>query len=129
MLEAPDGRAALALLATASVDLISSDEMMPGLSGTELFEAVRARPGPRVPFLLRARPRRAHPLPQSERADGPDAAAFIREARLDEARRLLETPAYATVAEVAFAVGFDDAHYFGKVFVKRFGKRAGEVGR
>ena len=48
----------------------------------------------------------------------------MREVRLDAARRLLETRAYATVAEVAYAAGFDDARYFGKAFLRRFGKRA-----
>ncbi len=261
VLEAADGRAALALLATESVDLISSDEMMPGMSGIELFEALRAQSaaGPRVPFLLltaRADPQhrmlalelgvddylhkpfaprellaRVHNLLTNYRerqrwtegmegvrsevrgarsADGSETetaspltsdlalgtshlapstsylesgtselipladqellrrlrerlesaladsefdpttlaglldvsertlyrklkeltgltpAAYLRELRLERARQLLEARTTRTVAEVAYAVGFDDPQYFAKVFLKRYGKRASE---
>jgi signal transduction histidine kinase/AraC-like DNA-binding protein/DNA-binding NarL/FixJ family response regulator/tetratricopeptide (TPR) repeat protein len=257
VVEAADGRAALALLATESIDLISSDEMMPGMSGTELLTALRGqpRPGPRIPFLLlTARADPQHRLlalelgvddylqkPFSPRellarvfnlltnyherqrwllaeageptspafsddepveppapvpgARGPHApgvavlepptrplegslpladqallqrlreiaethlsdasldaaqlikalglsertfyrklkeltgltpAAYLRDVRLARARQLLEDRAYQTVAEVAFAVGFEDAHYFSKVFLKHYGKRASE---
>jgi AraC-like DNA-binding protein len=53
-------------------------------------------------------------------------AAYLRDARLARARQLLEARAYQTVAEVAFAVGFEDAHYFSKVFLKHYGKRPSE---
>ncbi|MBC7448043.1 MAG: AraC family transcriptional regulator [Hymenobacteraceae bacterium] len=53
-------------------------------------------------------------------------AAYLREVRLERARQLLEARTTQTVAEIACAVGFEDAQYFGKVFFKRYGKRASE---
>jgi two-component system chemotaxis response regulator CheY len=44
ILEAPDGPAALALLATASVDLIISDIHMPEMNGIELTQRIRQMP-------------------------------------------------------------------------------------
>jgi DNA-binding response OmpR family regulator len=53
-------------------------------------------------------------------------AAYLREVRLEHARQLLERRAMQTVAEVAYAVGFDNPGYFATVFLKRYGKRATE---
>ena len=47
---------------------------------------------------------------------------FIREIRLQKALELLELKKYNTVAEVVYAVGFENQSYFGKLFKKRFGK-------
>ena len=51
---------------------------------------------------------------------------FIREIKLQKALLLLENRAKTTIAEVAYAVGFDTPEYFSKVYEKRFGKRPGE---
>ena len=53
---------------------------------------------------------------------------FIKEIRLQQARQLLESRQFATVAEVGYEVGFSDPGYFTKVYFKRFGKRPSEVG-
>lgn len=53
-------------------------------------------------------------------------AAWLREVRLDQARRLLESRSTRTVAEVAYDVGFTNPDYFGQVYYKRFGKRPSE---
>ncbi len=52
---------------------------------------------------------------------------FIKEIRLQQARQLLESRQFSTVAEVGYEVGFADPGYFSKVYQKRFGKRPSEV--
>lgn len=47
---------------------------------------------------------------------------YILEVRLQKARHLLQYRAYGTLAEVAYAVGFDTPGYFTKVFERHFGK-------
>jgi len=47
---------------------------------------------------------------------------YIQEVRLQKARHLLQHRAYNTLAEVAYAVGFDTPSYFTKVFEQHFGK-------
>ncbi|MEM1094979.1 MAG: ATP-binding protein [Bacteroidota bacterium] len=47
---------------------------------------------------------------------------FIREIRLLRSQRYLEARAFGTVAEVAYAVGFENPSYFSRLFGKRFGK-------
>lgn len=48
---------------------------------------------------------------------------YTLEAKLQRARRFLENRTYATIAEVAFASGFNSAGYFSRVYEKHFGKR------
>jgi len=50
-------------------------------------------------------------------------AAWLREQRLEYARRLLESGARPTVAQVAYAAGFVNADYFGQLYFQRFGCR------
>ena len=52
---------------------------------------------------------------------------FMKEIRLLQARQLLESRQFSTVAEVGYEVGFADPGYFAKVYLKRFGKRPSEV--
>ena len=47
---------------------------------------------------------------------------FIRDIRLQEAIFLLESKKYKTISEVVYAVGFEDASSFTRLFKKRFGK-------
>ena len=47
---------------------------------------------------------------------------FIRDIRLQEAIFLLESQKYKTISEVVYAVGFEDASSFTRLFKKRFGK-------
>ena len=59
-----------------------------------------------------------------KREQGVSFTRFLREVRLAEARRLLrETD--RTVEEVANAVGFEDAHYFTRVFSREMGEPPG----
>ena len=51
---------------------------------------------------------------------------YLTELRLQEARTLLEVGKYATVAEVAYAVGYNDAASFSRSFRKHFGKSPSE---
>ncbi|MCC3156477.1 response regulator [Hymenobacter sp. 15J16-1T3B] len=53
-------------------------------------------------------------------------ATYLRQLRLEHGRQLLERRALPTVAEVAYAVGFEDPAYFAKVFLKHYGKRASD---
>lgn len=46
---------------------------------------------------------------------------YLREQRLNQARMLLEKKRYKTVAEVAYAVGFEKPGYFSSLFLKRYG--------
>lgn len=48
-------------------------------------------------------------------------AAFLRRLRLEHAQKHLQNSTYATVQEVAYAVGFKDASYFARVFRKAYG--------
>ena len=51
---------------------------------------------------------------------------YFQEIRMNEARRLLETETYRTVAEVSNAIGFRNSASFTRSFVKRFGKKPSE---
>ena len=50
-------------------------------------------------------------------------AAWLRELRLHQARQLLETGGFGSVAAVADAVGFASAKHFSNVYAERFGHR------
>ena len=77
----------------------------------------------------------AEPLGLSERSlyrkfkelTGLTPAAYLRELRLSHARELLEAGTVRSVDEAAFAVGFEDAPYFARVFYKRYGRRASDL--
>ncbi|MEM9686634.1 MAG: ATP-binding protein, partial [Bacteroidota bacterium] len=58
-----------------------------------------------------------------KKATGLTPGQFIREIRLQQARKLLETRQYPTVLEVVHAVGFENASYFTRLFSERFGKK------
>jgi DNA-binding response OmpR family regulator len=51
------------------------------------------------------------------------ANEYVREVRLFEARKLLEERSVRTVAELAYAVGFEDPDYFSRIYMERFGYR------
>lgn len=51
---------------------------------------------------------------------------FIRELRLQRARKLLENREKETISEVMYAVGFRQAGYFARNYAKRFGKKPSE---
>ena len=58
-----------------------------------------------------------------KKTTGLTPAQYIKEARLQAARQLLENGALSTVNEITFAVGFDTAWYFSKQYEERFGKK------
>ena len=47
---------------------------------------------------------------------------YVLQRRLDQAKAILESGEYGTVAAVAEAVGFEDGLYFGKVYRQKYGK-------
>jgi AraC-like DNA-binding protein len=47
---------------------------------------------------------------------------YLKEFRLQEARKLLEQKKYNTIQQVCYAVGFSDPQYFSKQYKSRFGK-------
>ncbi len=51
---------------------------------------------------------------------------YIREVRLYEAKSLLESGTFATVASLSAAVGFNDPDYFSRLYKERFGIRPSE---
>lgn len=51
---------------------------------------------------------------------------YIKDIRLHQAMELLEQKKYLTVAEYSYAAGFNDPHYFSKIFADRFGKKPAE---
>ena len=51
---------------------------------------------------------------------GTSPAAFVREFRLERAAQMLRRKT-GTVAEIAYAVGFNDVDHFGKLFKQRYG--------
>lgn len=61
-------------------------------------------------------------------ATGQTPGGYIKEVRLNEALRLLETGEEKTVKSVAAAVGFKKADYFSKVFRERFGRSPSSYG-
>ena len=52
---------------------------------------------------------------------------FIRKIRLQKAYQFLEERRFFTVAEVRYNTGFENASYFSKIFLKRFGKRPEDI--
>ncbi|GAB2944652.1 hypothetical protein GCM10027048_06920 [Hymenobacter coalescens] len=54
-------------------------------------------------------------------------AVYLRLLRLDCARELLLSGRAATVAAAAFAVGYEDAAYFARVFYRHYRQRASEL--
>lgn len=46
---------------------------------------------------------------------------YVRILKLHKAKQLIEDYAYRTISEVAYAVGFSDAHYFSTLFYKQYG--------
>ncbi|MEZ4940956.1 MAG: helix-turn-helix domain-containing protein [Saprospiraceae bacterium] len=56
---------------------------------------------------------------------GLTVTAYIQEIKLQKARQLLESQTFDTIAEVAYACGFNTPAYFSRVFEKRFGIRPG----
>ncbi|MEL6631478.1 MAG: helix-turn-helix domain-containing protein [Bacteroidota bacterium] len=46
---------------------------------------------------------------------------YLRDLRMYAAKKLLENYSYQTVAEVSYAVGFQDPHYFSKIYKGQFG--------
>ena len=53
-------------------------------------------------------------------SDTSSASEYIRNIRLNEGRRLLQTTTL-TIAEVAYKVGFSSSQYFAKCFKEQFG--------
>ena len=53
---------------------------------------------------------------------GMTPSQYLQEVRFREARKLIEERKYATVKQVAYAVGFKDERNFSRNFKKRFGK-------
>ena len=58
---------------------------------------------------------------------GLSPVGFVREIRLQKARQLIESRQFATIAEVRFEVGMENASHFNKKFLERFGKKPSEV--
>ncbi len=52
---------------------------------------------------------------------------YVRILKLHKAKKLLEEYAYRTISEVAYAVGFHDAHYFSKLFYRQYGSMPKEL--
>ena len=48
---------------------------------------------------------------------------YLREIRLHQARQLLVSGDYTTISEVAYAIGFEDPHYFSTLYKNRFGRK------
>jgi DNA-binding response OmpR family regulator len=53
-------------------------------------------------------------------------AAYMRELRLQEARKLLEQHSHQTVSEIMYIVGFNHISYFSNLYEERFGRRPAE---
>ena len=53
---------------------------------------------------------------------GLSPAQYVKEIKLNYARKLLENRSYQTISEVSYSIGFEDPHYFSSIYKKRFGK-------
>lgn len=51
---------------------------------------------------------------------------YLRDMKLNKAKEFLEDYTYGTISEVSYAVGFEDPHYFSKIYADRFGKKPSE---
>lgn len=62
-------------------------------------------------------------------SEGSSITEFLRVQRLERARTMLLSPRFSTrrIAEVAYAVGFNDLSYFNRSFRRRFGHSPSEV--
>ncbi len=58
---------------------------------------------------------------------GMSSLQFIREIKLTKAYSYLENRKFATIAEVAYAVGIENPSYFTRIFSNRFGKNPSEM--
>jgi signal transduction histidine kinase/DNA-binding response OmpR family regulator/ligand-binding sensor domain-containing protein len=58
---------------------------------------------------------------------GLTANNYIKELRLHRARLYIESKTYGTLAELSYAVGFNDPHYFSILYTERFGKKPSEL--
>lgn len=52
---------------------------------------------------------------------------YIRILKLHKAKQHLEEHTFRTIAEVSYAVGFNDAHYFSKIFYNQYGIKPKEI--
>lgn len=52
---------------------------------------------------------------------------YIRILKLHRAKQHLEEFTYRTISEVSYAVGFNDAHYFSKIFFDQYGVKPKDV--
>lgn len=66
-------------------------------------------------------------LRQVKRLTGLTPVGYLAEHKLAQARRLLEKGTYRNVADVAYAVGFEDAKAFSRSFKSRYGKSPSEL--
>jgi len=64
-------------------------------------------------------------------SEGTSVTEFVREERLKRARSMLLSPRFSgrRIAEIAFAVGFNDLSYFNRSFRRRFGHSPSELRR
>ncbi|RZK62244.1 MAG: response regulator, partial [Hymenobacter sp.] len=56
-------------------------------------------------------------------------AAWLRELRLDKARRLLEAGGFGSVTQVAESTGFANPKYFSTLYTERFGRRPSDYAK
>lgn len=61
-------------------------------------------------------------LRQLRRLTGLTPAKYLKEMRMEEARRLLESGTFRSITAVAAEVGYSDSRSFSRSFKKRFGK-------
>lgn len=52
---------------------------------------------------------------------------YIRILKLHKAKELIENYAYGSISQIAYAVGYNDSHYFTKLFSKQYNKSPKEL--
>lgn len=57
---------------------------------------------------------------------GSSVSSFIRDIRMKEARRIIESESETRVSDLAYRVGFKDPKYFATIFKKEFGEQPSE---
>jgi TolB-like protein/AraC-like DNA-binding protein/tetratricopeptide (TPR) repeat protein len=70
---------------------------------------------------------RSNLLRKVKKETGESVSVFIRNVRLDNAKKLLEDETL-TVSEIAYQVGFNSTSYFTKCFRERYGHTPGQLG-
>ena len=140
---APDGEAGRSLATSHLYDLAAlaiqggstdaAEQVRPSLGAARLelvkAEILRQLTDPELSVAAIARRQGITPryIQRLFEQEGLTFSEFLRDARLDLARKSLDMAKAATVSAIAFDAGFNDLSHFNRVFRRRFGATPSEI--